>query len=485
MSEFRKKIANGLKWSMIERTALQFLQTALGIALARLLVPEDFGLIAMLAIFVAVATSITDGGLSQALVQKKNPSEQDKSTIFYFNIAVGAIFTIVIIAAAPYVSKFYGEPRLTLLLRVLSLNIIFTSLNNVQTWLLNKELNFKIQFFSKLASTTISGLTAITLAILGYGVWSLVAHSMINTLLNTAFIWKFSAWRPIKSFSWTSLKELFSFSFNLLLSGQLNAICNELYYVVIGKLFSAHHLGFFSRARQTRDIPLGVLSSVVQRITFPVFSMIQDDTPRQKRALRKAIANISFINFPVMIGLAMVAQPTVTILLTEKWNDSVPLLQLFCFAGITLPIMSAHGSIIMSRGKSKVSLHYSLTKNALRIALLSFTWRWGIEGIIWGEIAHSFLSHSLYVFWSRKNIDYRIREQLSDTMPYLAAAALMGGATFFAGTLLANANPYTLLSVQLAVGGISYLIICAVLRPLAYEDMARNVFQYLRPNRGT
>ena len=468
---------------MIERTTLQFLQTALGIALARLLIPEDFGLIAMLAIFLAIATGIADGGLSQALVQKKNPTEQDKSTIFYFNMALGAIFTIVIIAAAPYVSQFYEEPRLTLLLRVLSLNIIFTSLNNVQTWLLNKDLNFKIQFLSKLTSTTISGFTAIALAVLGYGVWSLVAHSIINTVLNTIFIWKFSVWRPSRSFSVNSLKELFSFSFNLLLSGQLSAICSELYYVVIGKLFSAHHLGFFSRARQTRDIPVGVLSSVVQRITFPAFSMIQDDIPRQKRAIRKSIASISFVNFPIMIGLAMVAQPTVTILLTDKWNESVPLLQLFCFAGITLPIMIAHGSIIISQGKSKVSLHYSLIKNALRIALLSFTWRWGMEGIIWGEIAHSFISHSLYAFWSRKNIDYRIREQLSDTMPYLLAASLMGGATFFAGTMLANANPYTLLSAQIGVGTISYLIICAIFQPLAYRDTVANVSQYLRPNR--
>ena len=483
MSEFRSKIINGLKWSMIEHTALRFPQTALGIVLARLLVPEDFGLIAMLAIFLAIATSITDGGLSQALVQKKNPSEQDKSTVFYFNIVLGALFMTVIITLAPYVSKFYGEPRLTLLLRVLSLNIIFTSLNNVQTWLLNKDLNFKIQFFSKLASTTISGLTAITLAILGYGVWSLVAHSMISTILNTAIIWKFSTWRPTKSFSLDSLKELFFFSFNLLLSGQLTAICNELYYVVIGKLFSAHHLGFFSRARQTRNIPIEVLNSVVQRITFPAFSMIQDDTPRQKRALRKAIGSIAFVNFPIMIGLAMVAQPTVTILLTEKWNESVPLLQLFCFAGITLPIMSAHGSVIQSRGQSKVSLHYSLIINTLRIALLSFTWRWGIEGIIWGEIVHSFLSHSLYVIWSKKNIDYRIREQLSDTLPYLIAALLMGAATFFAGTLLANSNPYTLLGAQIAVGAISYFIICALLRPVAYTDAISNLLLQLRHER--
>jgi len=480
MSEFRKKITTGLKWSMIERASLQFLQVVLGITLARLLVPEDFGLIAMLAIFLVVATSITDSGLSAALVQKKNLSEQDTSTIFYFNIVVGTTFTMAIILVAPYVSKFYEEPRLTLLLRALSLNIIFTSLNNVQTWLLNKELNFKIQFLSKLASSTISGFTAIALALLGYGVWSLVAHSILNTLLNTAFIWKFSTWRPTRSFSLNSLKELYSFGFNLLRSGQLNAICNELYYSVVGKLFSAQHLGLFSRARQTSEIPTGVINSFVYRITFPAFSMIQDDRARLKLALRKSVASISFVNFPTMIGLAMVAQPTITILLTEEWDETAPLLKLFCFAGILLPVTAVHGSVVLSTGNSKANLHYSLITNALRILFLSFTWRWGLESIIWGQIAISLISYFLFAYWSKKNIGYRIKEQLSDIIPYLAAATLMGGSTFLAGSLLYNPSTYTLLTVQVIVGLSSYLIICTLIRPVAYTDAISKLHQYLR-----
>jgi teichuronic acid exporter len=480
MSNFRKKILKGLKWAVLERASLQLTQVALGIVLARLLIPEDFGLIAMLAIFIAIANSITDSGLSQALVQKKNPSELDKSTIFYFNISVGILITLIIIAIAPLVGNFYNEPRLTLLLRVLSLNILFTSFNNVQTWLLNKELNFKLQFFSKQTAVTISGLIAVLLALNGYGVWSLVAHSLIGNIVNTTLIWKLSPWRPQRAFSRESLKELFSFSFNILLSGQLNAICNELYYVVIGKLFSAHHLGFFAKARQTRDIPISVMDGIVQRITFPAFSMIQDDTPRQKRVLRKAIANIAFVNFPIMIGLALVAQPTVTILLTEKWLDSVPLLQLFCFAGLMLPIMSAHGSIIISQGKSKIILHFSLIKNILRIVILSFTWRWGIEGIIWGEIAHSFLCYLLFLYWSTKNIGYKLSEQFTDTMPYLVAASLMGALTFFAGTLLVDVSPIALLISQMAIGGFSYIIICSILKPIAFNDAVANLVRLNR-----
>ncbi len=483
MSELGKKVTNGLKWSVIERTSLQFLQIILGIILARLLVPEDFGLMAMLAIFLVVATSITDSGLSAALVQKKNLSEHDTSTIFYFNILVGTIFTIVIILVAPYVSEFYEEPRLTLLLRVLSLNIIFTSLNNVQIWLLNKALDFKIQFLSKLASSTISGFTAIVFALLGYGVWSLVAHSILNTLLNTAFIWKFSAWRPTRSFSLNSLRELFSFGFNLLLCGQLNAICNELYYAVIGKLFSVHQLGFFSRARQTSDIPIGVINSFIYRITFPAFSMIQDDRMRLKLALRKSVASISFVNFPTMIGLAMVAQPTITILLGNQWDETAPLLQLFCFAGILLPVNGLHGSVVLSTGNSKANLHYSLITNALRILFLSFTWRWGLESIIWGEIAVSLISHFLFAYWSKKNIGYRIKDQLSDIIPYLAAATLMGGSTFLAGSLLHHPSTYTLLAVQVLVGLSSYLIICTLFRPVAYTDAVSKLYQYLRPDR--
>lgn len=464
----------------MERTVSQGLQIVIGITLARLLAPEDFGLIAMLALFLAISASIADGGLSQALVQKQHLTAQDTSTVFYFNVAVGSVITLVIFAAAPYVSEFYSEPKLTLMLRILSLNIIFASLNNVQTWLLNKELNFKLQFQTKFASSLTSGFIAITLAILGYGVWSLVVHSIVNTALNTALVWKFSAWRPSRSFSLKSLRELFAYGFNLLLSGQLNAICNELYYVVVGKLFSAYNVGFFARARQTADIPSNTIASVVRGLTFPAFSRIQDDRMRMKLALRKSVASISFVHFPVMVGLAVVAQPTVTILLTEKWNETAPLLQLFCFAGITLPIKAAHGSVALSIGNSKVGLQYSLVTNALLILFLSFTWRWGLESIIWGQIAVSLISYFLFAFWSKKNIGYRLKEQLTDTLPYLAAATIMGGATLLAGSLLINSSAYTLLAVQIVVGLSSYLIICALFRPVAYRDATSKAYQYLR-----
>jgi O-antigen/teichoic acid export membrane protein len=253
--------------------------------------------------------------------------------------------------------------------------------------------------------------------------------------------------------------------------------------VIIGKLFSAQLLGFYARARQTRDIPLNLISSIFQSITFPAFSMIQDDPSRQKRLMRNAINNIAFFNFPVMIGLSIVAQPTISILLTDKWLDSVPLMQLFCFGGLLSPFTTVYTGYILSRGKSKTNLKIAIIINSLRIFLLIFTWKWGIAGIVWGEVVLSFLSYSIYMFWLSKNIDYKLREQLSDTIPYLVAASLMGVSAFFAGALLGNASPYTLLSTQIAVGTLSYFLICVIFQPLAYRDSISQVLQYLRPNR--
>ena len=475
------KVRRGVKWSVLERVGLQALQTVFGIALARILLPEDFGLIAMLAVFTAVANYISDGGLSQALVQKKNPTEVDTSTIFFFNITVGSALAIAVFLCSPLVATFYEEPRLSALLRALSFNIILTSFTNVQSWLLNKELEFKLQFKAKIIATVVSSILALILANLGYGPWSLVIQSLTLNGINSLLIWLWSKWRPSLRFSFESLRSMFKFSVYLFISGQLNVICTEAYNVIVGKLFSASQLGIFARAKQTQGIPTNALGNLLHRVSFPAFSMIQDDPNFQLRAVRKSLRTIAFFHFPIILGLAATSESVVELLLTSKWLESAPLLTLFCFAGVLTPTNSTHASLLLSTGDSKTNFKLSLTKNALRGILLSFTWIWGLKGLIYGEIFFGIVSYILHSSTTARILSFSVFKQFSIKAPYLVAAGLMYASVTFITPYLVGSIA-TILASQILIGAVVFFALCHVMKLQAYieyRDVAKNKLQHL------
>ena len=423
----------------------------------------------MLAVFTAVANYISDGGLSQALVQKKNPSETDTSTIFFFNITVGFSLALTVFLCSPLVAAFYEEPRLTSLLRALSVNIILTSLTNVQTWMLNKRLEFKVQFVAKMIATIVSSAIALVMATSGYGPWSLVVQSLALNGINSALIWAWSGWRPSFCFSFESLRSMLKFSVYLFISGQLNVICTEAYNVIVGKLFSATQLGLFARARQTQGIPTNAISNLLHRISFPAFSMIQDDPAFQIRAVRKSLRTIAFFHFPIILGLAATSESVVELLLTSKWSESAPLLTLFCFAGILTPTISTHVSLMLSTGDSKSSLKFSLLKNIIRGTLLSFTWMWGLEGLIYGEIFFSIVSYLIHSHKTSQILSFSVLKQFSIKAPYLIAAGMMYACVYLLTPYLVG-NLAAILASQILVGAIVYLALCHALRLQAYRE---------------
>ncbi len=466
----RSKTIDALSWSFLESVGLRGVRFVLGVVLARLLLPEQFGLIGMLTIFMAVAQTFLDSGFGAALIQKREVTPTDTCSIFYFNIVVGLAAAGLLCLIAPWIAAFYNQPILTPLTRALSLTIVINSFGLIQGAILDKQINLKTQTKISLIASIISGVVGVTLAAVGFGVWSLVVQEISKTMLRTACLWFLKSWRPALMFSLKSLREMFSFGSRLLASGLLNQIFENIYLLVIGKLFSANALGFFIRAKTFGELPSETLSSMVGRVTFPVFSTIQDDPARLQRGMRKALTTLVLLNFPMMIGLAVVARPLVLVLITEKWTECIPYIQLLSFLGLLYPLHVINLTLLQALGRSDLFLRLEIIKKVLVVINIAITWRWGISAMIYGMIAMSTVSYYLNSYYTGVLIGYPIRYQLRDLFPYLIMAVVMGMAVFGAG-LLPFSNHWSMLLVQITTGIIIYISLCWLFRLTTFIEI--------------
>ena len=466
----RTKTLHGIFWSFCERFGEQGIQLVVSVILARLLLPEQFGLIAMLAIFMAVAQSFIDSGFGSALIQKKNATHIDECSIFYFNILVGCLAAGLLCLAAPWIADFYNQPILTPLTRVLSLNLIINSFGLVQTALLTRHIDFKTQLKVSVIATLLSGTIGVTMAFNGFGVWSLVAQSLSINLFRTILLWIFHRWRPALRFSFTSLRAMFSFGSKLLLSGLLDRFFQNIYLLVIGKIFTPAALGFYSRAKRLQELPVENIQSSISRVTFPVFSSIQEDKPRLKQGVRKALMALAMVNFPMMIGLAVIAKPLVLVLLTAKWLPCVPYLQLFCILGALYPLHAMNLNVLKAQGRSDLFLRLEVLKKILIIISIAVTYRWGIQAMIYGQIAVSILGYYLNSYYSGRLINYPITEQIFDLAPYLGISMVMGIGVYSIQSFRFH-NNYTLLISQVLAGMFIYAVISWVFRMPAFVEV--------------
>jgi len=469
-NDLKSATTHGLFWSFLERIGQQGIQFVIAIILARLLLPEQFGLIAMLTIFMAVAQSFVDSGFGSALIQKQDASHLDECSIFYFNILVGVLVAGVLSVSAPWIAAFYQIPLLTPLARVLSLNLIINAFGIVHTTLLIKRIDFKAQMKVSMTATVLSGSIGVTMAYQGYGVLSLVAQSLGSNLFRTALLWFFLPWRPSWRFSWASLRSMFSFGSKILFSGMLDTIYNNLYLVVIGKMFSAADLGYYSRAHQTQQLPVENLFSTVGRVTFPVFSSMQDDKSRLKRGTRKALSTLAMVNFPMMIGLAVVAKPLVLVLLTDKWLPCVPYLQLLCVVGMLYPLHAINLNVLMAQGRSDLFFRLELYKKMIISVAIFITWRWGIIAMIYGQIFTSVIAYYMNSYYTGKLLSYPIAEQLKDFFPILGLASLMGVGMYIVGYIPLKSNIVLLFS-QVSMGLILYILLCNFTKTASFLEM--------------
>lgn len=363
MSESLKhKTVKGVGWSFADNISSSGVSFLVGLVLARLLTPAEYGIMAMIAIFIAISNSIIDSGFSNALIRKTDIKRIDYNTVFFFNLVVGVILYVLLYFCAPSISSFFNEPILIPVTRVIGLVLIINSLGIIQRTIMVREIDFRTQTKISLIASLSSGGIGIVMAFYGYGVWSLVGQQVSRQLLNTVFLWLYSAWRPVCEFSTDSFKCLFGFGSKLLLSGLLDTLYKNIYYIVIGRFYSSAQLGQYTRAEQFNTIFSSNLTSVVQRVSYPVLSSIQDEPERLREAYRRVIKTTMLISFACMLGLAAVAKPLILLLIGEKWLVSVSYLQIICFAGMLYPLHAINLNILQVKGRSDLFLKLEIIK---------------------------------------------------------------------------------------------------------------------------
>jgi O-antigen/teichoic acid export membrane protein len=432
----RHKTITGVIWTFFEQLFRVGIQTITTLILAWFLLPEDFGLMAMISIFFAIAQSLVDSGFSQALIRKKEVSQTDYSTAFYTNLALGLLTYTLLLVSAPFISSFYNEPRLVVLVRVVGLVVIINSFQLVQVADLTRKLNFKIQFRVTLPSAMFSGIVAIFMAAMGFGVWSLVAQMLISSFASTSLYWVINKWRPSKDFSVKSLNEMFGFGSKLLASGLIDTAFQNIYVIVIGKLFSATLVGYYFFAQRIQELVANQLSSAVQKVTYPALSTIQDDNIALKAFYRRIIQVVTYIVFPSMIALAVLAKPLFSLILKEDWLPAVPYLQLLCIVGLLYPLHAINLNILKVKGRSDLFLYLEIVKKLMIVIIILISVKFGIFGILIGQIISSFLAYIPNSYFSIKLIDYSVAEQLHDFIPTLLLAVTMGVFMYATGLVL-------------------------------------------------
>ena len=426
MSELKKKAVKGVVWSAIERFSGQGVQFVLGIIVARLLSPSDYGLIGMLAIFLAISETFIQSGFGTALIQKQDRDELDFSTTFYFNIVVASVFYLILFFTAPFIAKFYEQPILVSLTRVVGLTIIINSFAVVQRTKYDIKIDFKTQTKASLSSIIISGIVGIYLAYSGYGVWSLVWQIIIRRLINTTVLWFYSKWIPKDGFSVLRFKQLFLFGSKLLAVGLIDTFYRNIYLIIIGKIFSVSELGYYTRAQQFSDFPSSNMTSILSRVTFPILSSLQDDNEQLILSYRKLIKLSALVIFPLMMGLAATAEPFIRLILTEKWIDTVWMLQLLTFSGMWYPIHALNLSILNVKGRSDLFLRLELIKKIVITIILLVSIPFGLKAMIIGQIVISVIALIINTFYTKKIINYGFFEQMTDLYKVLLLSVTMG-----------------------------------------------------------
>jgi O-antigen/teichoic acid export membrane protein len=417
-----------LRWSAVDAVGRQGVGFAVAVILARLLCLAEFGLVGMLYIFSALASSIVDSGFGSALIQRRAITESDKCSVFYFNVAVGTAGAITLLIAASPVAHFYREPLLLPMMRWMALNLFIESLGVVQVALLTRSLDFRSQFKAGFLALLISGSFAVMMAAAGYGVWSLVAQTLVFTTVFTALVWGLCSWRPRAAFNARSLRSLASFGSPLLLSGLLNVLFDRLHMAVIGKSFSAIQLGYYTRAYSTQQFPSGLLSTIVGRVMLPVFSEMSGDIAVLRQNVRNALVSMMLIILPMMFGLAVVARPMVLVLFGDKWLPCVPYLRWLCLASACWPIHVINLNVTMAVGRSDLFLRLEIVKKILIGVGIICTFQISVLAMVWATVIVSMLAAVVNSHYSERLIQYGFRKQLVDLAPYIAASLLMVGA---------------------------------------------------------
>lgn len=469
----RKSIISAFTWKLLERGGVQGIQFILAIILARLLSPKEYGIISLITIFIALATVFVQSGLNTSLIQKDDADELDFSSVFYLSLAIAAVLYMTLYFSAPAISRFYNNPILVPIVRILSFTLFFGAVNSVQMAVVSRTMMFKRYFFSSLGGVIGSGTVGVLLAYKGFGVWALVAQQLSSNFLTTAILWFTVKWRPILAFSFTRMKKLFSYGWKLLISGLLDTFFKNIYGLVIGKLYDAKSLGYFNRGQQFPVVIASNLDGSIQSVMLPALSSRQNDVDSVKRLMRRAMRTSSYILMPLMVGLAAVAKPMVSVLLTDKWLPCVPFLQLACISYALYPIHTANLTAINAIGRSDIFLKLEIIKKGITIITLLVTFRFSIYAMAIGQMICGIIATFINSFPNKKLLGYAYLDQVRDLLPPILVALLMGVSVFAFGLL--PIHRALKLFLQIALGAVIYIGLSSLCKLESYTYLLQTI----------
>ncbi|MBN1183502.1 MAG: lipopolysaccharide biosynthesis protein [Bacteroidales bacterium] len=459
----KNQTVNGLFWSFIDSVSNQGITFVIGIILARILAPKEVGLIGMISIFIAISVTFIESGFSQALIRKKDCSQADYSTVFYFNLAISILFYLILYFTADFISEFYKEPQLVNIIKILGLGLIINAFTIVQRTILFKNIDFKLQTKITIISSVVSGIVGIWMATKGYGVYSLVFKTLCGYFLTALSLWFLNNWKPAFLFKISSFNEMFSFGSKLLASGLINTLYDNFYYLIIGKFFSATELGYFTRADRFNKLPSQTLNNIIQRVTFPTLVLIQNDIPRLKSAYQKLNKAMMLISFFSLFSLAAIAKPMIIVLIGEKWIPAAIYLQLLCFSAIFYPLQSLNLNVLKVLGRSDLYLKLEIIKKALAIPVIIIGVFTNVKIMIIGMAFIAFFSCLISSHFSGKLIKYSILEQFKDISSSFFITLTIAIITYFIGFYV-KAPLGIVLILQLLIALSLFVSICELIR---------------------
>ena len=426
----KNQTTTGIIWTFSQQFGNQIIGFVVSLVLARLLLPAEFGLIGMIAVFVSIGRVIIESGLTESLIRNKEVDQEDLTTVFYSNVVFSILLYAIIYFAAPFIAEFYDQPILVGLVRLYCLTFLLSAFYGVQLARLSKQMNFKTQAMVAVPANLLGGVVGISMAYAGYGVWSLAWNYLASAILKALLLAIFVRWKPSFSFSVEKFKYHFNFGYKITLSGLLDKIFKNLYYLVIGKYFSAAQLGFYTRAETLKNLPVAVLSTALNKVTYPMFSSIQEDNVRLKRVYQKLLKMVVFVVAPMLIIMAVLAEPTIRFLFTEKWLPAVPYFQILCITGIMRPVHYYNLNVLKVKGRSDLVLKVTIAKRALTVVGIIIGLQFGIYGILYAQVVLSFVFFIINAHYTNDFISYSAWEQSRDILPILFWA-ITGGVVAF------------------------------------------------------
>ncbi len=475
----KEQAISGVLWNTIGKFASYSIEFIVGIILARLLTPREFGLIGTIMVVISVSDIFINSGFSQAIIRKQSCTQKDYSTVFFFNLAMGILLFLVLFVTASPISSFFNNPELKPLIQVLGIVLIISSLTLIQRARLTKRIDFKLQTKISVIASILSGIIAIIMAFSGFGVWSLIAKTLTNQGFNSLMLWYWNKWKPDFVFSKESFKELFGFGSKLLVSGLLVTLVQNINYIIIGKYFTPQDLGYFTRAEMFKNLPTENISSIATSVGYPVLATIQDDKPRMKEVFRKMFTTTFFIIAILTAGMAGTAKSLILTLVGEQWLPSVPLLQMLCFVGLMYPLNSMNINILNVVGRSDLYLKLQTFVQVFTIPNIFVGVLLGIKPLVVGMMVISLVGYLIFNSESFKVLNYSIMEQLKDISAILLLAVGMGISVLLID-VVSNFKPVITLALQVSLGAFIVIGVSELLKLQEYIFIKRVITKKMR-----